>query len=343
MRTSLLSLILALAALVAPPSATAGDPAPTVVTKPRLLIPHGNGIFVVAFSPNGKLLASGGALDNKVRFWDPSTGLERATKLATQDSVHSLAFSPDGKTLAFGGFNLAIHLGDVEKGEVRTSIVGSGRSLCFSPDGKTLAWTGGTSIRWYDLESGKEKESISWYPNFTGRQSVRFSPDSKLIASGGSSKNHIVQIKEVATLKDPVMLEGTKGPGAGGLSFRPDGKVLASSGGDGLILWEVATGKKLATLAPGKTGDRLDNTKYLTGVEFSPNGKLLAWASQDGTATLWDVEAKRIVKVFQHKAITPGRDVPAVMCLSFSPDSRSLATGTSVNSYVAVWDTGEAK
>src|SRR5438067_2900 len=109
--------------------------------KPELVVQtgHSNSVNSVAFSPDGKILASG-SVYNTVKLWDVTTGAE----LRTLDSgnVTSVTFSPDGKTLAIGSFEL--DLWDVATGvkvrELRPlkqhiSLV---FSVAFSPDGKTL-------------------------------------------------------------------------------------------------------------------------------------------------------------------------------------------------------------
>jgi WD40 repeat protein len=79
----------------------------------------------VAFSPDGRLLASGSA-DNTIKLWDVATGSEVRTLTGHTDDVNSVAFSPDGRLLASGpwdktGWDKTIKLWDVATGsEVRT-------------------------------------------------------------------------------------------------------------------------------------------------------------------------------------------------------------------------------
>ena len=95
----------------------------------------------VAFSPDGKTLASGG-WDKTVRLWDVATGTEKKILRGHLDSIHSVAFSPDGKTLASGGWDKTVRLWDVATGTEKKILRGhldSIYSVAFSPDGKTLA------------------------------------------------------------------------------------------------------------------------------------------------------------------------------------------------------------
>jgi WD40 repeat protein len=93
----------------------------------------------VAFSPDGKTLASGSD-DNTIKLWDVATGKEQATLKGHTAWVASVAFSPDGKTLASGG-DTTVRLWDMEGKELAT-LKGHTKgvnSVAFSPDGKTLA------------------------------------------------------------------------------------------------------------------------------------------------------------------------------------------------------------
>lgn len=193
------------------------------------------------------------------------------------------------------------------------------RGLSFSPDGKTLA--GG--VQW-----GKTVPDL---------------PDGGVI------------LWDAAAGKRTSVLNGYRNPSA--LAFSPDGKLLAE-GGDGIRLWDVATGKPAGTiqahrgnlcalafspngklLASGAFSDSTrSNTVGLWEVEtlkaaataptcastvktvaFSPDGKTLAYAGHGGEVRLWGVDIGR-----ERAAIEPG-DKPFVTCIAFSPDGKTLA------------------
>src|SRR5262245_2621043 len=125
---------------------------------------HGEAVYSVAFSPDGKMLASG-SLDRMVKLWDIDAGQELATLKGHGNKYSSVAFSPDGKRLASGGQDGAVKLWDAATGQELAALKGNAGgwiySVAFSPDGKRLA-SGSISriVRLWDIGAGQELSTL---------------------------------------------------------------------------------------------------------------------------------------------------------------------------------------
>jgi WD40 repeat protein len=254
-----------------------GTAAPTLRATLR---GHASPVNSVAFSPDGKTLASGGF--GQVLLWNVQTGREQASLKGHTGKVFSITFSPDGKILASGAQDKTIKLWDLATNTEQATLQGhTQEALCvaFSPDGKTLASGSFQELKLWDVQTGKERESLQGHTHLVN--CVAFSPDGKTLASGGGEFDKPGELKlwDVQTGQEQASL---KGPGTGfhGVAFSPDGKTLALACGNTILLWDVKTKRERATLK-GHTG-----TVYT--VAYSPDGKTLASGSDDNRIKLWD-------------------------------------------------------
>ncbi len=272
----------------------------------RTLAGHTAAVLGVAFSPDGRLLATTSD-DMTARLWDPATGKRLRTLADHPDAVSSVAFSPDGRLLATAGGDGMAWLWDPATGarlHILTGHTAAVVGVAFSPDGRLLA-------------------TASVLRTLAGHTAavlgVAFSPDGRLLAT--TSDDMTARLWDPATGKRLRTLIGHT-PVVSGVAFSPDGRLLATASVDGMAwLWDPATGKRLRTLA--------DHPVMVSGVAFSPDGRLLATASYDKTARLWDpATGARLHILTGHTA--------AVKEVAFSPDGRLLATA-SVDKTARVW------
>jgi RNA polymerase sigma factor (sigma-70 family) len=294
---------------------------------------HDSRAEAVAFSPDGRLVATGAMGSDPIHLWEAATG--KLVRLLGESehapSAWALAFSPDGKLLASGGYAGQVALRDVASGQVVRAFKAHDHNvtaLAFSSDGKALAsgsYDGTVCVT--DLASGKEvrKFRVMKEPAWA----VALSPDATLAACG-DQENTTVLLWDVTTGKELRRFQRS-GTGSIRLTFSADGRTLAATdGGGGLRLWELPTGLERRSV---------NLPHYAAALAFAPDGRLLAWAGGEARGE------KFTVSLFDLASGKPARSWTGhrshVADLAFSPDSRLLAS-VSADTTGLLWDAASA-
>jgi RNA polymerase sigma factor (sigma-70 family) len=341
---SVVTVVLVACALVAGVSALAfGDPAEPAresgpaAEGPKSVAPaeavashrfegHTDGVMVVAFSPDGKQVLSGGACygdgDPTVRLWEVATGKELRKLEGHTGGVYSLGFLPGGKKAVSGGAEGTIRIWDLETGKELKRLEGHEGTvygLAVSPDGKSLL-TGGedATVRLWDLASGREVRRFDGHTDKV--RAVAFSPNGKQALSGGVLSDPTLRLWDVATGKE-LAKYASDSEGIASVAFSADGKLALAGCMDNVVT--------LLKLSDG-TQTRLEgHTKQIHGAVFTPDGQRVLSASYDQTVRLWDVATgKELCRFFGH--------TNWVWPVAVSPDGKYGLSG-SLDKTIRLW------
>jgi WD40 repeat protein len=242
---------------------------------------HAGRIQSLAFSSDGKLLASGGD-DRSVRIWDLASRSETG-RLDRGQTIKGLGFSADGRLLTICSDN-GLCTADVPSAALRSTFdLGPGSSVM----GAAISGDGGTIVASVRSLTGAPKLNV-----YTGASDtpVRTFPDRAVLALSHDGSRALTQppgtinVVDVATGKPVSTLRVSGGVRSGAL--HPSGKLIAVGHFNSTVeLYSAETGKSIATLS-GHTG-------IIHALAFSPDGKSLATSASDNTVCIWSPKAPK--------------------------------------------------
>jgi WD40 repeat protein/serine/threonine protein kinase len=277
--------------------------------------------WALAFSPDGKWLASSGGWDKMIKIWDVSNGTEVATIVGDRTAVRPVTFSPDSSYVAFGGFDKVVRIWDVNQCVEKAVLRGHNgiiNALAFTQDGKRIISSGSDgTIRVWDTATNNELMILRGH--IGGAKAICLSPTGKEVYSIGYEDT--VKVWGLYVDREQLALE--EHDALGQIVFSPDGRSVAGIRSNTIVLWNVSSGAEAMTMK--------SNWNDYPSIAFNPDGRQIACGNGD-VVEIWNVASG-------NKTMTLRGHTGSVYCVAFSPDGRSVVSVSEKNE-MKVWDAG---
>ncbi|MER6355435.1 caspase family protein [Streptomyces sp. NPDC001634] len=306
------------------------------------------GVFTVAFSPDGRLLAAGGGdqTGHTVQMWDVSSPRQPrrlSETLTGPANIHTMGFAPDGRTLAAGAADGTVRLWDTSDpqhahllGQPLTAQNGDLSSMAFRPDGHVLV-TGsanGTAVLWDVTDRAHPRRLKSPISHSGGVTALGFAPDGRtLVVGGGDGKADLWNAGDPSHPTWMSQISAGDAPVKALEVFRRQIDIALAD--HYTTVWNTSD-----PAAPRMTASSIAGASNWThAVAFAPQGTLLATGSADNTVILW--QSKAANGIVPLSARLEGSSA-GVQSMALRPDGRAAATG-GADGKVTLWDLTDPK
>ena len=292
--------------------------------------PHGGKVQALAFSPDGRTLATASGGAQFVTFWDALTGAEVKRFGGDIGRIAAFEFTADGAHLATLSHGGAVRIwatasdGTTPVAELMPAALNGGAALAFSPATGRLVTASATALNWWDEPTNASKARRpptghrllgEYTPEI---HALKFTPDGSRLLVGRDD----LEIWD-ANLTFPVVTVRTnKGGGLRALAVSPDGERAAARLKNTVRVCRLAAAKWETTLHWGR--------EPVYAVAFSRDGRTLLTAGGDGTVRFWDVGTWQETRQFDW-------GLGKVHLVAFAPDGLTCAAAGDTGK-VVIWD-----
>jgi WD40 repeat protein len=312
-----------------------------VASRLELEVPGAGGRL--AWSPSGVFVTEGPENSGLIDIRDSETGESVLSFRGHDGDVTDVAFSPDGSRLASTGSDGTLKVWDPSTGRLLSSLQGYGEAWgpSFSADGSLVsaAWShDGALVRILDLSTDR---AVSTIP-VDGAIDTALSPDGQHVAVAKTSVDdekvwlggEVGAVFDVNTGEEAFALAGPNccnHPAYRGVSWSPDGRLIAASIEGAARVWDAETGAVRHTLH-GHNG-------LVHSVAWNPDSSRLVTGGSDGTAKVWEIGPEG---VRERWSLSAQESKSGIVGVTFSPDGSRMMAGDADLSAVKVWDLGSS-